>query len=59
MTTQITYFGCILTCLRCPPARNTWLCRIATRPVACPRCHSTRWDIPRRERKEKDANAGG
>jgi len=47
MTPQITYLGRMLTCLRCG---GEWYCRIQTRPVACPRCHSTRYDIPRKEK---------
>ena len=35
-------------CLRCG---SKWRPRIEGRPVACPRCHSNAWDIPKGQRR--------
>jgi len=33
-----------LRCLRC---RHQWLPRSSTLPKVCPRCKSTKWDVPK------------
>ena len=33
------------TCLKCG---HTWVPRIATRPLTCPKCRQSGWDRPRR-----------